>query len=342
MKAVQLVEFGAPGKLLITDLPEPQPSSNEVLVKVHACGLNHLDLWLEKGALPIELRLPIIPGAEIAGEVLALGNKVHGWQVGDRVAVQSNLFCGECEFCLAGKESLCLHGQLLGVQRDGGFAEKVVVPARALVSLPDGLNFQSSAALTLAGSTAVHMLTSRVQVQSGQWVLVMAGASGVGSVAIQVARYLGAYVIATGSTPAKRELATKLGAEYVVDSSKETWPSQVRQITQKHGADLVIEHVGGKTFERVFDCLARGGTILTCGATTGPEVHINLWPLFVKEQRVIGSYGRNRKDLETTLEWARQGIIRPVIDRVLPLSATTEAFNLLRARGVLGKILIQP
>src|SRR5579862_6152323 len=222
MKAVQLVEHGNPGKFRIGEIADPQPGPEEVVVRVEACGLNRLDLWLEEGALPTPMKLPRIAGGEIAGEVLELGSGVdrREWKRADRVAIQSNLFCGHCEFCLAGDESLCLHGELLGVQRDGGFAERVVVPARALVRLPEGANFESSAALTLAGSTAMHMLTNRVKVQPGQWVLVMAGASGVGSAATQIAMHLGGYVIATGSTAAKRDLALSLGAKAVVDSSR--------------------------------------------------------------------------------------------------------------------------
>src|SRR5208283_569273 len=181
MKAVQLMAHGAPGKLAYTDLPDPIPGAYEVILRVRACGLNRLDLWLEEGGLPIRVALPRVPGGEISGEVLALGREVRDWRPGDRVAVQSNLFCGRCEFCARGEESTCLHGQLLGVQRDGGFAEQVAVPASALVRLPEKVDFAASAALTLAASTAMHMLTHRAQVRPGDWVLAMGGASGVGS-----------------------------------------------------------------------------------------------------------------------------------------------------------------
>lgn len=177
MKAVQLLAHGTPGRLQLVDVPDPAPAPDEVVVEVRACGLNRLDLWLEEGALPLPLQLPRIPGGEVSGLVQQLGAEVdtRSWRVGDRVAVQSNLFCGHCEFCLAGDESLCLNGQLLGVQRDGGFAERVVVPARALVHLPDAASFEASAAVTLAGSTAMHMLTNRTTVQAGKWVLVIGG-----------------------------------------------------------------------------------------------------------------------------------------------------------------------
>jgi NADPH:quinone reductase-like Zn-dependent oxidoreductase len=258
------------------------------------------------------------------------------------VALQSNLFCGKCEFCLAGEESLCLNGELLGVDRDGGFAEQVSVPARALVKLPEQVDFDASAALTLAGSTAMHMLASRARVRSGQWVLVIAGASGVGSAAIQIAHELGACVIATASSQPKRDLALKLGAKHAVDSTREDWPAEVRQITQKRGVDLVVEHVGGKTIEGAFQCLARGGAVVTCGASAGRQVQLNLWPFFVKQHSLIGSYGRTRADLIATLEWVASGRMRAVIDQSFPLQEAPAALAKLRARSVLGKLIIKP
>src|SRR5580704_11422674 len=180
MKAMQLMAHGTPGRFELRDVPEPKAGPGEVVVQVQSCGLNHLDLWLEAGALPVKVPLPRTPGGEAAGRILEVGPEVTGWSKGDEVAVQSNLSCGECEFCRQGEESLCLRGELLGVQRDGGLAEKVVVPARELVRLPAGVEFDTSAALTLAGSTAMHMLTHRTQVSAGQWALVMGASSGVG------------------------------------------------------------------------------------------------------------------------------------------------------------------
>ncbi len=342
VKAFQLLAHGQPGRFELRDVPEPRPGPGEVSVRVRACGLNRLDLWLEEGALPIPVVLPRTPGSEIAGEVVAVGNDVADWRAGDHVAVQSNLFCGKCEFCARGDESLCLNAMLLGVQCEGGFAEQVLVPARALVRLPDALDFKTAAALTLAGSTAMHMLTDRATVRSGDWVLAIGGASGVGSAAIQIARGLGARVISTGSTAAKRELALRLGAEAAVDSTDPAWPAQVRKLTGKRGADVVVEHVGGPVLEQVFNCLARGGTVVTCGATAGREPTLNLWPFFVKQQRLVGSYGRTRRDLAATLEWAATGRLQPTIDRVFPLAETGQAFAALRSRLVLGKVLVEP
>jgi 2-desacetyl-2-hydroxyethyl bacteriochlorophyllide A dehydrogenase len=342
MKAVQLVAHGKPGRFELRELPDLHPGTGEVAIQVQSCGLNHLDLWLEEAGLPVPVPLPRTPGGEIAGKIVEIGSDVEEWKPGDRVAIQSNLFCGQCEFCQRGEESLCLRGELLGIQRDGGFAEKVVVPARSLVRLPASVDFDTSAALTLAGSTAMHMLTNRTHVQQGDWVLVIGGASGVGSAAIQIAKQLGAYVISTGSTEAKRSLAHHLGAKFVVDSAVADWPAEVRKITGKRGVDVVVEHVGGDVFLKCFECLARGGTIVTCGATAGREVTLNLWPFFVKQQRLIGSYGRNRADIQATLEWAAAGRIKPVIDSIFPLDQTAAAFAKLRSRHALGKILIEP
>src|SRR5260370_21756783 len=259
MKAVQLIAHGVPGRFELGQVPDQQPAASEAVVRVQACGLNRLDLWLEEGGLPMPLQFPRPPGCEIAGRIVAVGSNGGAWQAGDRVAVQSNLWCGRCEYCSRGEESQCLNNVTLGVQRDGGFAEAVVVPVGALVKLPENVAFETSAALTLAGSTAMHMLTHRALAKPGDWGLVMAGASGVGSAAIQIARQLGARVISTGSTEAKRALAKKLGAEFVADPANEAWTGEVRNVTGRRGVDLVIEHGGGAAVGQVVKCLARGG-----------------------------------------------------------------------------------
>ena len=344
MLAFQLVAHGHPGKFECRQVPDPLPAGTEAVVEVRACGLNRLDLWLEEGGLPMPVSLPRTPGGEAAGVVLRTGSNAGEWQPGDRVAIQSNIAWGECEFCRHGEESQCLRGELLGVQKDGGFAEQMVVPASTLVRLPDAVSFETSAALTLAGSTAMHMLTSRTVVHPGNWVLVMGAASGVGSAAIQIAKHLGGRVITTGSTEAKRAFGLRLGAEFAVDSNDANWPGLVRQLTGKRGVDLVIEHIGGKVLPRCFECLARGGTVVTCGATAGREIQFNLWPFFVKQHKLVGSYGRNRADLRATLAWAAAGQLKPVLapHAVYPLQNGAEAFAKLRSREVLGKLLICP
>jgi len=187
----------------------------------------------------------------------------------------------------------------------------------------------------------MHMLTDRAEVQPGDWVLVIGASSGVGSAAIQIAKNLGGRVISTGSTEAKRKLALQLGAEFAVDSTQANWPSEVRRISDKRGVDVVVEHVGGDVLQKVFQCLARCGTVVTCGATAGRDVPMQLWPFFVKQHRLIGSYSRNHSDLAATLEWAADGRLKPVIDKVFPLAQTAEAYAALRGRSVMGKVLVR-
>ncbi|HVY72158.1 MAG TPA: zinc-binding dehydrogenase [Verrucomicrobiae bacterium] len=339
MKAFQLTAHGVPGHFELRDQPDPAPSAGEVVVDIHACGLNRLDLWLEEGALPVPATLPRTTGCEPAGVVSAVGSAVHDWRAGDRVAIQSNLFCGQCEYCARGEESVCLRGTLLGVQQDGGFAEKVLVPARTLVRVPDAVTFEAAAALGLASATAMHMLTNRARVRAGDWVLAIGGASGVGSAAIQIARGLGARVISIASTEPKRELARRLGAEFVFDS-RGAWTTEVRKVTNKRGVDVVVEHVGGEVLGQAFDCLARCGTVVTCGATAGRDVPLKLWPLFVKQHQLIGSYGRTRADIAATLAWAAEGRLKPVIHKTYPLNDARTAFTDLRAGNVLGKAVV--
>ena len=341
MKALILQKTGAPPIRTLADIPAPVAIPGEVLLRVRACGVNRLDLWAASGSLPVRVPTPLIQGCEIAGEILHVPSSSSDWTVGNRVAVQSNLYCGRCEFCLRGEESTCLDSILLGVQRNGGFAEQVAVPVSSLVRLPDDVSFDSSAALTLAGSTAVHMLTNRTTVAPAMTVLVIAAASGVGSAAIQIARHLGARVITTGSTATKRQLGLALGAEAAVDSSEPGWSKEVRRLTGKRGVDLIVEHVGGDVLPECFHCLARGGTIVTCGATAGKTVPLDLWPLFVKEQKLVGSYGRTRADMELTLKLASAGHLRPVIDRTYPLAEATDAFERLSRREALGKLVIR-
>lgn len=342
MRACRIQKTGLPASFEIGPVPDPTPASGEVILRVRACGVNRLDLWVEEGGLPIGTPLPLIQGCEIAGEVLAPSPGVEDWHSGDRVAVQSNLFCGVCEFCQQGEESICLKGKLIGVQCDGGFAELVRVPASNLVRIPPEVSFEHSAALTLAGSTAMHMLTQRVRVAPGSTVLVVGGASGVGSAAIQIARGLGAEVLALASTEAKRSFARSLGAREVFDGRDPGWPKRVRDNTGRRGVDVVVEHVGGHLLPQCFECLARNGTVVTCGATAGRQVQFDLWPFFVKQQRLVGSYGRNRADMRETMAWAAEGRLKAVVDERFTLERTPEAFAKLRREEVLGKLVVCP
>ena len=317
------------------------PSEHEIIIEVAYCGLNRLDLWMEAGDLPFEMDLPRIPGGEVSGIIKLVGSGVEQFQIGDHVVVQSNFTCGECEYCRRGEESICLKSQLLGVQSDGGLAQFLNVPESSVLKIPDGVELDEAASVVLAGSTAMHMLTSRVSVSKGDWVLVLGGNSGVGSYAIQIAKAQGARVIATASDERKSEISKKLGADFVVNHSENGWAKEVRKITAKRGVDFIVEHMGGEILEKCFLCLARGGSIVTCGATTGKNVSINIWPFFVKQQQLIGSYGRNRVDLIKILDWLALGKINPVIDERVPFSEVSAAFEKFRNRKVSGKILVE-
>lgn len=341
-KQFELVKQGLPGQFQFSQKALTDPGPGEVSIKVAFCGLNHLDLWLEKGMLPIQVPLPRVPGGEISGTIHAVGSGVNSLVHGQKVVVQSNLFCGHCEYCQEGNVSQCLESQLMGVQVDGGLAEYVTVPARAVLPVPKNLDLDAAASIVLAGSTAMHMVTNRTKISPGDWVLAMGGNSGVGSYAIQIAQELGARVIASASTEEKAEFAKKLGAEYVVNHRIPGWSKDVRKHTNKKGVDLIVEHIGGKILEESFRCLARGGTIVTCGATAGKDIQIDLWPFFVKEQKLVGSYGRTTQDLITTLDWVAQKKIKPAIHQVFPLSQAHEAFDCLRSGRALGKILVSP
>ncbi len=341
MKAILLEEFGQADVLRIREVPDPTPGPGEVLVRVAACGVNRLDLWIRTGSLARKPALPHIMGSEVSGVVEALGPGVVGVSVGERVAVAPYLFCGRCEYCLDGRETVCLKSDILGLNSQGGYAELVSVPVSNVVPLPEGVQFEEAAALTLAAPTAWRMLTDRVRVQPGQWVLVQAAGSGVGSAAVQIAKRFGARVIATAGTDEKLEKARQLGADEVINYSTADVVQEVRRITGKRGVDVVVEHVGAATWEKSLASLARRGKVVTCGATTGSEASINLWTLFAKENAIIGSYGATRGEVATVLGLAAQGQLKPVIDAVLPFKHVTEAHRRLEDRRQFGKIVLE-
>jgi NADPH:quinone reductase-like Zn-dependent oxidoreductase len=342
MRAGVLREIGGEVALVIDEIEVPRPGADEVLVEVRACGLNQIDLLTRDRRTPGEVPLPHVSGTEVAGDVAETGLRVAGWEPGDRVVVDPVLSCGDCRFCRTGSDNTCLRGRVFGVQTPGGYAEYVAVPAHQLIRIPDALSYSDAAAVAVTGPTAWHMLHRRAGVRAGEDVLVIAAASGIGVLAVQIAAQAGARVIATAGAPGKLTLATRLGAAHAVDHRQAGWPEQVRSWTSGRGVDLVFEHVGAATWSGSLRALARGGRLVTCGAHTGSEVRLDLWHLFVKEQILIGSFAGSRQDLVDVLEQVERGELRPVVHDVVGLDDLPSAQQWLRDRTVAGKVLLDP
>jgi NADPH:quinone reductase-like Zn-dependent oxidoreductase len=342
MQVAHIPEHGAPSVLRLVDLPVPEPGPDEVLVKMLAVSVNHLDLWSRRGMPGVKLPLPLIPGCDGTGEVVRLGPGVSGPRVGTKVLVEPGYSSGKSAHDLAGNDHLSDDYQIRGEHFDGLSREYVAIEARFVLPLPEGLDPVPVAAMPLVFLTAWGMLVTRARLQRGESVLVIAGSSGVGSASIQVAKDLGARVVATAGTEGKRRLCRELGADEVVDHGDPAWPGQVRKLLGGRGADVVVEHVGPATWEGSLRALARSGRLVTCGGTTGPLVQIALPHLFIKNQSVLGSTMGPRSSFPEILRKARLGVYRPVVDRVMPLSRIAEAHELLETRQVQGKIVLLP
>ncbi len=341
MKATVFHEQGENAALHVAEMPQPQPGPTDVVVAVRACGVNRLDIYSRTGRTKIA-PIPHISGSEVAGEITAIGEAVSGLSTGQRVAVAPYLFCGQCEFCRAGEEVLCLKGDIVGLGNQGGFAEYIRVPASSIVPLPQNVDFSAAAAIGLAAITAWHMLTRRAPLRPGQDVLVHAAGSGVGSAAIQIAKLHGARVITTVGSDEKRDQARSLGADEVINYRTHDFSQEIRRITNKRGVDVVVEHVGADSWEKSIASLARHGRLVTCGATTGNEGKVNIWNLFAKEQTLIGSYGGTRQDLAEVLKLVANGQFQPVIHGTYTLEQVDEAQRLMEGREQFGKLIVVP
>ena len=342
MKAVIFYKRGGVDQLRYEEVPTPQISAHEVLVRVMACALNHLDIFARRGAQGVKVPLPHILGIESAGEVSEVGSAVRNVSVGDRVLVNPKINCGHCEYCLAGHDNLCLGGKFIGIQLDGGYAEYLKAPAANLIHLPPTLSYEEAAAIPVAFGTVWHMLVTRADLKAGETVLIVAAGSGVGSAAVQVARHLGARVIATASTDEKLAKARELGADEVINYSQGRFSHAVKRLTGNRGVDLVFEHVGPATWEESVASLAINGRLVTCGATTGRWGRTDLWSLFGKQLSLLGSYGAAQRDVEAVTELVGQGKLRPVIDRCFPLQEAALGHTLLQERKVFGKVILTP
>ncbi|HKF40097.1 MAG TPA: zinc-binding dehydrogenase [Candidatus Acidoferrum sp.] len=340
MKAIVFHQHGDPSVLHYTDVNEPHLRHNEVLVKVHACALNHLDLWVRRGLPGVPIPLPHIPGSDIAGEVVKVGPVVHTVHIGQKVLLAPGVTCGKCPACLAGRDNLCRDYTNLGYMIDGGCAEYVRCPDVNCMPYPENLDWVHAAAIPLVFLTAWHMLVNRAQLRPGDTALIIGAGSGVGSAAIQIAKYFGAYVISTAGSDEKLAKAKEIGADDVIHHKIMHISKEVRRLTNNRGVDVVFEHVGVATWDESVKSLALGGRLVTCGCTTGYDAKLDLRFLFSRQLSVVGSYMGSKDELRTVLRLAALGRLTPVVDKVWPLHECIAAHTYLEKGKQFGKIVL--
>lgn len=341
MQAVRFHTHGDESVLRYEEAPDPVTKPGWVTVRVRACALNYLDLFQRRGLERVAIPLPHISGADVAGEILEVGEGVAGLTPGTRVMLQPGLSCGRCAMCLAGHDNRCPSYDVLGYQSDGGYAERVTVPAANIIPLPGHVEFAAAAAFPLVFMTAWHMLFSRARLQEDETVLVVAAGSGVGQAGLQLARYARAgLVIATAGGAQKVARAKALGADLAIDHNAEDVVASVKRATGGRGVDVVFEHVGQATWERSVRCLARGGRVVTCGATTGHQTSLDLRHLFARQLSFIGSYMGEKQELLRASTLFVRGGLSPAVDRIFPLSEAAQAQQYLVSRQAFGKIVL--
>lgn len=338
MKALFFTEHGGNEVLRYGDRPDPSEGKGEVRVAIRAAALNRLDIFVRNG-IP-HVPLPQIPGADGSGVVDSVGPGVDGFSPGDRVLIQPGLFCGVCEFCRAGEQSLCVEFRILGEHVPGTFAELVVVPARNLFPIPAGLTFEEAAAFPLVYQTAWRMIVGRAAVRPGETVLIHGAGGGVGGAALEVARLCGARVYATTSSESKARALSEAGAELVIDYSREDVGQVIRGRTGKRGVDVVVDTVGEKTWTTSLRSVVKGGRIVTCGATSGPNPREEIRLLFWKQISILGSTMSNDREFRALLAEVGKGSLRPRIDRVIPFPRAREAYERLEEGSHFGKIVL--
>jgi NADPH:quinone reductase-like Zn-dependent oxidoreductase len=338
MKAARIHEFGNPEVLRYEDIPDPKLRQDQVLVRVRACALNHIDLWIRKG-LP-GVNLPHILGADIAGEIVEVGDYVSGFNLGQRVLLAPMHFCNHCAKCVAGLQNQCPEFTVFGNRVDGGNCELIAVPAVNIIPIPDSLDFNEAASVPLVFTTAWHMLVGRGRIRPEQTVLVLGAGSGVGIAAIQIAKLFHARVITTAGDETKLEKARALGADYGILHYQQKISEGVRKFTNKEGVDVVIEHVGTATWDESVKCLKPGGTLVTCGATTGFDASIDLRFLFSRQLSLLGSYMGTMSELREVVNHIFAGRLKPVVDRVFPLKEIRAAHEYLENSQMFGKVVL--
>ena len=342
MKAVTMRAHGGPEVLKLEELPDPKAGPGQVVVRVRAAALNHLDVWVRRGWPGLTLEWPHVPGSDIAGVIEAVGPGVAGISAGDEVILNPGVSCGRCEMCLSGLDNGCRRYAILGEHVSGGYAERLAVPAANVLPKPGNLSFDEAACLPLVFLTAWHALVTRAGLRAGETVLVQAAGSGVGSAAVQIAKLIGATVIATAGSDEKCRKALALGADHAVNYEVEDFLARAKALTGKRGVDVVFEHVGKKTWEKSLLSLASGGRLVTVGATTGWDPPTDLRHVFYRQLSVLGSTMGSKGELFQVLRFVEQGKLRPVLDRVLPLGEAARAQELLSNRAQFGKIVLNP
>ena len=342
MKAVTFNQHGGPEVLQYGDVAEPTIKANEVLIEIRACALNHLDIWVRGGLPGIQIPLPHILGNDIAGVVREVGSLVTWVKTGDQVMVQPGVSCGHCEDCLRGHDNLCREYDIIGYRRDGGYAELVAVPGTNIIAKPGSLSWEEAAALPLVTLTAWHMLVTRAKVQAGEDVLIHAAGSGVGSIGIQIAKLLGARVLATAGSEEKLAKAKTLGADEVINYTRDDWGKQVRQLTARKGVDVVFEHTGAETWPGSIAALKTGGRLVTCGATSGFDARTDIRQVFYRHLNLLGSFMGAKSELLEAMRFVESGKIRAVVDQSLPLAEARRAHELMEDRAQFGKLVLTP
>ncbi len=340
MNVARIHRHGGPEVLTYEQTPEPQIKANELLVRVRACALNHLDLWVRRGIPGMQFAMPHILGSDISGEVVEAGKLCERVRPGERVLLSPGLSCRQCAECFSGRDNFCRRYTMFGYGVDGGNAEYMAVPEYTAIPIPDELTFEEAAAVPLVFLTAWHMLFSRAQLQAGEDVLVLSASSGVGSAAIQLAKLLGCRVIATAGGEQKLSRARELGADEVIDHYAQNIAAEVRRLTDRRGVDVVFEHVGAATWPQSVACLAPGGRLVTCGATTGFDVRVDLRFLYNRQQSLAGSFMGSLGELHQVLRFVFRKQVRPVIDRVFPLQEVAAAHERLEKMEQFGKVVL--
>lgn len=342
MKAVLLEKPGPLAPLIYTTVKDPEVGSGQVRVKICAASVNRLDLWVRQGLPGIQIPLPHILGCDAAGVVEKVGSAVKDVKGGDSVVVSPGLSCGFCEFCTSGWDSLCRDFKILGFQVDGSYAEKVVVSHHKVIPVSRKYSFEQWASIPLVSLTAYHMLVTRAHLRAGEKVLVHAAGSGIGSIAIQLAKFLGAEVFTTVGDRQKILKAKRLGADHVILYREHDFAEVIKKKTNGQGVNVVFEHIGPDTWQKNILSLARGGRMVTCGATSGPSAPTDIRYLFMRQLSILGSYMGARFELLRVLELFEKGKLKPVVDSVFPLKDASKAHEKMHKRLLFGKIVLKP